>query len=384
MPARASSIRRVISSLPRTVPRPTSSSATSTAPSPERDRWRRPHVVHDRGAHVVDEDHAGPHESHRPAVRVPTADRRGGVDHGRHAGVDQAVGGDAVDVGVVDDGDVARLQALDEVLGALAHPGATDHLAVGRRAGAVGGASASPLGGGAGEQLLGVVVAGVAVRQAREHPGDLAHSGRLRRATSARTTVVRPSSRFTSDTWASAKAATCGRWVTTSTCLSAGQRRQRPADGSGRGAADARRRPRRTPGWAPGPRPPGAGRASCGPARRRTPPSPAVPPAARVEREQERHVVGGVVGTELDRPPRPGAGPAPRRRSRTAAASSGAACRRAAPTTAAAAATAPAPPAAAPRPARPRSACDSSGGAAPRARRAPRTGRPAAAARSPV
>ena len=39
------------------------------------------------------------------------------------AGCDQLLGGDPVDVDVVDDGDVAGAQALDQVLGPLAEPG---------------------------------------------------------------------------------------------------------------------------------------------------------------------------------------------------------------------------------------------------------------------
>ncbi len=38
-------------------------------------------------------------------------------------GRDQLLGGDPVDVEVVDDGDVARVQAFDQVLGALAEAG---------------------------------------------------------------------------------------------------------------------------------------------------------------------------------------------------------------------------------------------------------------------
>ena len=83
--------------------------------------------VHDRRTDVVDQQHARPDEAHRSAVRIPPRDRRGGVDHGDDAGVDQAVRRDAVDVGVVDDRDIAGFEALREVLGALADPGSPHH-----------------------------------------------------------------------------------------------------------------------------------------------------------------------------------------------------------------------------------------------------------------
>ena len=61
-------------------------------------------------------------QDQRPEVRVPPADRPGGVDHGGHALRHQTLGGDAVEVLVVDDGDLARLDPAQQVLGAPVDP----------------------------------------------------------------------------------------------------------------------------------------------------------------------------------------------------------------------------------------------------------------------
>ena len=67
-----------------------------------------------------------------PGVGVAAVARLGGVDDRPHPGRDQLLGGDRVDVDVVDDGDVAGRQPLDQVLGLAAEPGdAFDRLARG-------------------------------------------------------------------------------------------------------------------------------------------------------------------------------------------------------------------------------------------------------------
>ena len=66
---------------------------------------------------TVDKRDAGLDHSDRPAVRVPARDRFAGVHDRAHARSDEAFGGDPVEIAVVDHGDVARLQALHEVLG---------------------------------------------------------------------------------------------------------------------------------------------------------------------------------------------------------------------------------------------------------------------------
>ena len=77
------------------------------------------HEVHELGPDVVDQRDARLHDADRAAVRVPARDRLRAVDHRDDALLDEAVGGDAVEVAVVDHRDVARLQARDHVLRAL-------------------------------------------------------------------------------------------------------------------------------------------------------------------------------------------------------------------------------------------------------------------------
>ena len=57
-------------------------------------------------------------EDLRTQVGVAPADRRPDVDDGPGAARHQGLGADAVEVDVVDDGDLARAQASGEVLGA--------------------------------------------------------------------------------------------------------------------------------------------------------------------------------------------------------------------------------------------------------------------------
>ena len=65
----------------------------------------------------VDERDAGLHDANRAAVRVAARDRLTGVHDRGYAGSDEPFRGDPVEVPMVDDGDVARLEPLHEVLG---------------------------------------------------------------------------------------------------------------------------------------------------------------------------------------------------------------------------------------------------------------------------
>src|SRR5207302_1944914 len=65
----------------------------------------------------VDERYAGLHHPDRTAIRIPARDRFTRVHDRGHPRLDEPVGGDPVEIPVVDHGDVAGLKALDEVLG---------------------------------------------------------------------------------------------------------------------------------------------------------------------------------------------------------------------------------------------------------------------------
>ena len=65
----------------------------------------------------VDERDAGLHHPDRTAVWIPPRDRFTRVHDRGHPRLDEPVGGDAVEIPVVDHGDVAGLKTLDEVLG---------------------------------------------------------------------------------------------------------------------------------------------------------------------------------------------------------------------------------------------------------------------------
>ena len=82
-------------------------------------------------ADVVDQRDARLEQQPGAEVGVPAGDRPGGVDDGRGTGGDQLVGRHAVQVGVVDHGDVAGREALDQNLGPQVHPGHADE--AGRR-----------------------------------------------------------------------------------------------------------------------------------------------------------------------------------------------------------------------------------------------------------
>ena len=86
----------------------------------------------------VDQAHAGPRQEQRAGVRIAPGGGRRDVDDRPHPGRHQVLGGDPVEVGVVDDRDVAGAQALDQLLGPAAEPGvAVDGVIGARRGGAV-------------------------------------------------------------------------------------------------------------------------------------------------------------------------------------------------------------------------------------------------------
>jgi hypothetical protein len=70
----------------------------------------------------VDQADAALDERERAGVREATRRRRGDVDDDANAGLEQLLGRDAVEIGVVDDRDVVRREPLDEVLRAAIEP----------------------------------------------------------------------------------------------------------------------------------------------------------------------------------------------------------------------------------------------------------------------
>jgi hypothetical protein len=74
-------------------------------------------LPHDEGPDTVDERDPGLHEDERPEVRVPAADGASCVDHRGDAGRDELLRGDAIEVLVVDDGDLARPDPAKQLLG---------------------------------------------------------------------------------------------------------------------------------------------------------------------------------------------------------------------------------------------------------------------------
>ena len=75
-------------------------------------------VLEEIGCGDVDQPDARTDERERAGVRKTTRLRGCHVDDDTHAGLDELLRGDAVEIGVVDDRDVVRRQPLDEVLGA--------------------------------------------------------------------------------------------------------------------------------------------------------------------------------------------------------------------------------------------------------------------------
>ena len=109
-------------------PRGRGRAATSSPPTkiaPPSIRTRSPSLSRSKssasGASIEADPRAGQHQ--RPGVRVPALRGGRGVEHRDDPGFDQLLGGDAVDVDVVDDRDLAGAQALDQVLGPLARAG---------------------------------------------------------------------------------------------------------------------------------------------------------------------------------------------------------------------------------------------------------------------
>ena len=71
----------------------------------------------------VDEADAGADELERARVREPPRAGRRDVDDGSDARFGELLGGDAIEVDVVDDGEIPGSQALDEILRSAAEPG---------------------------------------------------------------------------------------------------------------------------------------------------------------------------------------------------------------------------------------------------------------------
>src|SRR5581483_4754846 len=76
------------------------------------------HPFHDLRPDVVDQRDPGRRDQQRTDVRVAPGDRPGGVDHRARLGLDELLGRYAIEVFVVDDGDVAGLQPSRQALGA--------------------------------------------------------------------------------------------------------------------------------------------------------------------------------------------------------------------------------------------------------------------------
>ena len=80
------------------------------------------HLLEELGVRDVDEAHAAADEEQRPWVRVAARLRRRHVDDDAHPRLDELLGRDAVDVGVVDDRDVLGAEAAHELLRPPAEP----------------------------------------------------------------------------------------------------------------------------------------------------------------------------------------------------------------------------------------------------------------------
>ena len=86
-----------------------------------------------RRAWHVDQVDAGLGHQHRTLVAVAGRRRLGDVQDALDSARDEVFAGDAVDGGVVDDGDVGRAEPFHEPLGALAYPHFPGELVTGRR-----------------------------------------------------------------------------------------------------------------------------------------------------------------------------------------------------------------------------------------------------------
>jgi len=83
--------------------------------------------THDVRAQVINEGNTGLQQDARTEIRIASGDRGRGIEDRGGLTLDERLGGYAVQVTVVDDGDVARAQALGERLG----PGVHAHEAAG-------------------------------------------------------------------------------------------------------------------------------------------------------------------------------------------------------------------------------------------------------------
>jgi hypothetical protein len=72
------------------------------------------HRLEEPGARCVDQADPAFDQGQRPRVRVVARQGRRDVDHHAHAALQELLGRDAVEVGMVDDGDVVRTETADE------------------------------------------------------------------------------------------------------------------------------------------------------------------------------------------------------------------------------------------------------------------------------
>ncbi len=83
--------------------------------------------LHHRAADAVEQRDLGPDDPFRSTVRIAARDREVGVHDRADARREQALGGDAVEVAMVDDGDVTPADAIGEFFRSVAHPRHPDH-----------------------------------------------------------------------------------------------------------------------------------------------------------------------------------------------------------------------------------------------------------------
>ena len=167
-------------------------------------------AVHHLGADLVDERDAGRGQQEGAEVGVAAGDGAGRVHHRRRLGPDEPLGRHPVEVLVVDDGDLARLEAGDEVLGAAVDPGPA-------------GGHARGLGGGGPPAVAGTGAVGVGrdhawrSRGARRARGSARVSGgRSAGASGGRSAVGRAISAPAPGTrWPAAPGRGRGRWRST-------------------------------------------------------------------------------------------------------------------------------------------------------------------------
>src|SRR6185503_10737541 len=162
-------------------------------------------LVEERCTRGVDQPDPCAHELERAGVGKAARGRRRDVDDDPHAALDQLLGRDAVEIGVVDDRHVLGPEPPDEVLGAPSQARRPGDLAV-HRSSAVSAATNSS-------------------------PPSMRSSSPLRSALSSaamRVWVGSPGTFSTRKCW-SATLAICGRCVIVSTCARSASRRSTPA-----------------------------------------------------------------------------------------------------------------------------------------------------------